>query len=170
MTLPKEWFMQSKEREAQRNENGVKLEHAIEDLRMIKSPVAPYAWEMAEWIYRNWTLEQFLQLPEPEREIVMQYVDNNVSYPGVKAARQKRRLERKASEQAEKEARKNKLPFAEESDENEDSDDTTSESQGLNECAPSKPAAPFAPPHSTMPKPKARHYGRTYSDADKTDL
>lgn len=71
MCLPKEWFMHIKECEAQRNENGVALEHAIEDLRMIHTTLSPYAWEMAEWIYRNWPLEKFLQLPAPEREIVM---------------------------------------------------------------------------------------------------
>jgi hypothetical protein len=41
MCLTKEWFMQSKERESMRNEKGVKLEHAIEDLRMIHSSLFP---------------------------------------------------------------------------------------------------------------------------------
>jgi hypothetical protein len=85
-------------------------------------------WEMADWIYRNWTLEQIHRLPERERDAVMQYIDNsvseyiddNVSYLGVKATREKRRLERKAIDQA----KINQLPLAEESD------DATSESPG----------------------------------------
>lgn len=48
MCLTKEWFMQSKERESMRNEKGVKMEHAIEDLRMIHISLSQHAWEMAE--------------------------------------------------------------------------------------------------------------------------
>ena len=131
MCLTEEWLMQGKEREARRNENGVKLGDAIQDLRCIHTTVPMVAWEMADWIYRNWTLEQIQRLPEPELDIVMQYVDDNVSqyvdenvsYLGVKATREKRRLERKAAEQAER----NQLPLAEEFD---DPYDATSESPG----------------------------------------
>ncbi len=130
MCLTEEWLMQGKEREARRNEEGVKLRDAIEHLRSIDSTAAMIAWEMADWIYRNWTLEQIQRLPERERDVVMQYIDNsvseyiddNVSYLGVKATREKRRLERKAIEQTER----NQLPLAEESA----TDDATSESPG----------------------------------------
>lgn len=127
MCLTEEWLMQGKEREARRNEKGVKLQDAIGALRCIHTTAPMIAWEMADWIYRNWTLEQIQRLPEPELDIVMQYVDDNVSqyvddnvsYLGVKATREKRRLERKAAEQAER----NQLTLAEES-----YDDATSES------------------------------------------
>lgn len=132
MCLTEEWLMQGKEREAERNEKGVKLKHAIEHLRTIDSTAPMIAWEMADWIYRNWTLEQIQRLPEPELDIVMQYVDDNVSqyvddnisYLGVKATREKRRLERKAAKQAER----NQLYLAEES--NDDPCDATNESPG----------------------------------------
>ena len=130
MCLTEEWFMQGKEREARRNEKGVKLIDAIEDLRFINSTASMVAWEMADWIYRNWTPEQIQRLPEPEREVVMQYIDNtvsqyvgdNISYIGVKVICQKRRLRRKAAAQAER----NQLSMAEESA----IDDATSESPG----------------------------------------
>ncbi|MCC7517308.1 MAG: hypothetical protein IT470_08225 [Pseudomonadales bacterium] len=113
--------MDSNAREARRNEKGVSLKEAIEALRCINSTAPFVAWEMADWIYRNWTLEQVQRLPESEREAVMQYVERNVreyiddgiGHLSVKAVRKKRLQERKAAEQMKKLAIKNQLPLIE---------------------------------------------------------
>jgi hypothetical protein len=91
MCLNKSWFDDAPERKAQRDKHGVTLPAAIKELQLANSTIYPCAVEMAVWLYQNWTLEQFMQLPVADRDFVMQVVETQFSYPGVRVDRRKRR-------------------------------------------------------------------------------
>lgn len=99
MCLDPSWFDEADKRKTQRDQHGVTLKEAIQELQHARSTVFPIAEEMAIWLYHNWTLEQFMQLPAPNRDYVMRVVEKEFSYPGVREDRRKRR-----------EARRNPIP------------------------------------------------------------
>ncbi len=98
MCLNVSWFDAAPERKAPRDKHGVTLNDAIKELQFAKTTIYPRAVEMAIWLFHNWTLEQFMQLPAPDRDFVMQVVETNFSYPGVRIDRRKRRETRRILE------------------------------------------------------------------------
>ena len=77
MSLGSEWFVASDEREKERNANGVSPKEAEGALLMYHSSVYPIATEMAEWLYKNWTLRDFLQLAPKTRTLLVEILEKN---------------------------------------------------------------------------------------------
>ena len=91
MCLDQDWFDAKAERKAQRDAHGVTLKEAEATLALARSTIYPCAVEMALWIYHNWTMAQCFQLQEQHRDYLFRVIERNISYPGVKKARQRRR-------------------------------------------------------------------------------
>jgi len=66
-----EWFDGRAARNKRRDEDGVSLQEAEEALLAYHSTIWPIATEMAEWLYINWTPQELLRLPAPNRELLL---------------------------------------------------------------------------------------------------
>ncbi len=76
MSLSEKWFMQRRERNNQRDINGLSIEDASGDLaRYHATSAGPIATETAEWLYKNWTTEKIFQLPYHTRMIFFEIVE-----------------------------------------------------------------------------------------------
>lgn len=76
MSLSEKWFMQRRERNNQRDINGLSIEDASGDLaRYHATSAGPIATETAEWLYKNWTTEKIFQLPYNTRMIFFEIVE-----------------------------------------------------------------------------------------------
>ena len=76
MSLSEKWFMQRRERNNQRDINGLSIEDASGDLaRYHATSAGPIATETAEWLYKNWTTEKIFQLPYRTRMIFFEIVE-----------------------------------------------------------------------------------------------
>ena len=76
MSLSEKWFMQRRERNNQRDINGVSIASASGDLaRYHATSAGPIATETAEWLYKNWTTEKIFQLPYRTRMIFFEIVE-----------------------------------------------------------------------------------------------
>jgi hypothetical protein len=78
MCLTLDWFDASRERSAQRNRDGVSPQEAKDALWTYGSSVWPIAVEMAEWLYKNWTVEQFLMLDTHSRDLLLRIVSERI--------------------------------------------------------------------------------------------
>lgn len=78
MCLGLEWFSESENRSKKRNAEGVSAEEARSALQMYGSTVWPIATEMAEWLYKNWTIESLMKLDEPTRSLLLEIIEERV--------------------------------------------------------------------------------------------
>ncbi len=78
MCLGPEWFSESENRSKKRNVEGVSAEEARSALQMYRSTVWPIATEMAEWLYKNWTIESFMKLDEPTRSLLLEVIEERI--------------------------------------------------------------------------------------------
>ena len=68
--------MQRRERNNQRDINGLSIEDATGELaRYHATSAGPIATETAEWLYKNWTTEKIFQLPYRTRMIFFEIVE-----------------------------------------------------------------------------------------------
>ncbi len=75
MCLSGEWFNERDARNRQRDVEGVSHEAAERTLYNYHSTVWPVATEMAEWLYKNWTLQQVFELRGPTRELLFHILE-----------------------------------------------------------------------------------------------
>lgn len=78
MCLGPEWFSESENRAQKRNVEGVSAEEVRSALQAYRSTVWPIATEMAEWLYKNWTIESFMKLDESTRNLLLQIVEEEI--------------------------------------------------------------------------------------------
>lgn len=87
MCLDGAWFEESIAREAQRNANGVSLKEAREELAYFDSTAYPVAEEMAEWLYKNWSIQKLLQLSPNRLTQLLDYIERDVDKKNVSKLR-----------------------------------------------------------------------------------
>lgn len=75
MCLSGEWFGERDARNRARDTAGVSLEDAERALYAYHSSVWPIATEMAEWLYKNWTLQDLFRMRESTRELLLHIIE-----------------------------------------------------------------------------------------------
>lgn len=75
MCLSGEWFSERNVRNQERDTHGVSPEDAEGALSAYDSTVWPIATEMAEWLYKNWTLQHLFRLRRSTRELLLHIVE-----------------------------------------------------------------------------------------------
>ena len=79
MCLSDEWFANSDERKKSRDTNGVTIEEIEHYLKMNFSTVYPVAFEMAEWLMENWTINQIDDLRPDIRKMLIETIEHQKS-------------------------------------------------------------------------------------------
>ena len=75
MCLTAEWFEGQNDRERRRSEAGVPPNEAEAALSAYNSTAYPIAVEMAEWIYKNWSLQDIFRLSRHGRATLLRIID-----------------------------------------------------------------------------------------------
>ena len=78
MSLNVEWFGGGDTRDARRDIEGVSIAEAERDLAMYSSSIGPVAIETAGWMYKNWSVKQFFQLPVYSRVIFLEIIEREI--------------------------------------------------------------------------------------------
>lgn len=76
MCLTLEWFETQHERERHRNTMGVSPKEAQDALSAYGSTAYPIAVEMAEWIYKHWSLQDIFRLSPHSRSVLLQIIED----------------------------------------------------------------------------------------------